>query len=118
MATVINGSDNFNTNNVAVPSDLLGNNGETWTGVNRNNGVTYTNTTGKTILIHAGCYTTSSYAQAYVVIDGTIMYTPFIGGNGTNGNYGHHIHFAVPDGSTYEIYTQPSTDHLSVWEFS
>ena len=108
MATVINGSDNFNTNNVATQTELdaqpspLGV-GQTWQDVtaSRASGTTYTNTTGKSICVMANS-TYSTSTTFWMFINGTQVY----GTNGTSSvgqrNAGFMI---VPNGSTYSVTT-------------
>jgi hypothetical protein len=92
------------TGTVAITSELeqIGV-GQTWQDVqsSRSLGVTYTNTTGKPIMVFASFAEISQFVIYYAVVNGlTIAFgrSPF---NGTNGYYA--ASFIVPDGNTYSF---------------
>lgn len=97
MASVIRGSDNFDS----LASSGLGD-GQTWQafvyGTERVSGVTYTNTTGKAIMIavRVADLTTSTYTTT-ITVDG-ITISQYID-NYTNQYYS----FIVPNSSTYSF---------------
>ncbi len=64
--------------------------GQTWQSVSRSGGTTYTNSTGKTIVIFV-----YSYRQAAIYINGTSF---------SYGGYsGSHITLVIPNGDTYRV---------------
>ena len=117
MPTVIRGSDNIDTSNVAtqteldvVDGQLLGV-GQTWQNVtaSRTAGVTYTNTTGKPIMVLVNCGTPSVTQHLDVTLDGGIL---FVGQQATAANYAVTASpIIVPNASTYKI-TGPT---INMW---
>lgn len=74
--------------------------GQTWQNVSasRVNGTTYTNSTGKPIIVSIGNYiATSSYVN--LTVDGIAV--GYATGNSTGGAVGSSITAVVPNGSTY-----------------
>lgn len=108
MATILNGSDNFNTNNVATQTELdaqpspLGV-GQTLQNVtsSRAHNVTYTNSTGRAIMVFAVGWA-SSYSYITVFIDGNRLLN-FQSRDTATATSRASCMFLVPAGSTYSI---------------
>jgi hypothetical protein len=106
MATVINGSDNFNTNNVATQTEFdarelpLGV-GQTWqnVGASRASAVTYTNNTGRPIIV-AVTGANASYSYIPFYIDGQLVIYPK-GRDTSSATTQASLAMVVPNGSTY-----------------
>ena len=96
MASTIRGSDNFDSGITSKPLGV----GQTWQDVkaSRAVGVTYTNTTGRPIVVSASC-ATNAVAFIRMVVDGVVV----------SGEYQSTISAEtfiaaiVPAGSTYEV---------------
>lgn len=83
--------------------------GQTWQAVSRSSGVTYTNSTGKSIMVIIGVNAVSGSPNITVVVGGLaiINYTfPYGSGN--------PVTFIVPDGASYSG-TWPSGTTLAYW---
>lgn len=99
MASVIRGSDNFDS----LASSGLGD-GQTWQDVtaSRSSGITYTNTTGKAIgLSISGSGTTNSNFS--ITINGIIFNNLFGTFNLANVYVRDSISIIIPNGATYSI---------------
>lgn len=114
MASIIRGSDNFDS----LASSGLGD-GQTWQDVtaSRTESVTYTNTTGKAIMVAVSSidsrYSTQPNAGTSgvsIYVDGSIVY---YGGNTSGGTF-----FVVPNNSTYSVigYEVAYDNIYSWWE--
>ena len=122
MATTIRGSDNFDTNNVAtqteldvVDGQLLGV-GQTWQNVtaSRSAGVTYTNTTGKPIIVSAGADRSAGIYNYKMIatIDG--LSVNFAQSSNEVGNTSAGGTIVIPTGSTYKI-TSSNSNAIDWW---
>lgn len=79
--------------------------GQTWQTPSRSKDTTYTNSTGKPIMVIVGVDDNNSFAGLTVVIGGvTILNVLDFGANGT-----HPVTFIVPAGSTYRVNTTSNT---------
>lgn len=87
-ADAIELAGNVTTNGVG----LLGH-GQSWQSVTRSAGVTYTNTTGKPIMVMIDCYVGAS-TYVYVIINGISVAYP---------NSRQNFSFIVPAGHTYLV---------------
>ncbi len=105
MASVIRGSDNFDSS----ASKGLGD-GQTWQDMtsSRAIGPVYTNSTGRTIGVLVN---TSSVHQIAVYIAGNYMFT-----NGDANGYNATVFFAVPNGNTYQVTTASGSPALGRWD--
>lgn len=77
---------------------------QTWQNVegSRSLGVTYTNTTGKPIMVYVSAYSDTIFTVFYFTIDGmTTIYGRNAMGTGTNGYASASL--IVPNGSTYRF---------------
>lgn len=93
MASTIRGSDNFDS------AAMLGV-GQTWQDLtaSRVSGTTYTNSTGRPIMVTAGGQAVSGSPQITVVVQGvTIIQWNFPYGTG------QPVSFIVPTGATYSV---------------
>lgn len=108
MATIINGSDNFNTNDVATDTELsthgIGYN-QTWQDVttNRNHSTTYTNTTGKPIFVSVAIRESRAEERflGWLQVDGIKVCE--VSGQGNNVHErGATLYAVVPNGSIYK----------------
>lgn len=81
----------------ALAATMLGGNGQSWQNVtsSRSNGTTYTNNTGRPIMV--SCYASGSAGSTWITVDGLdVIISSFGGNNGTRG-----CCTIVPNGSTY-----------------
>lgn len=83
--------------------------GQTWQAVTRTNGSTYTNSTGKPIMVLAGFTAVSGTPTVTAVVAGTTIAT-WVFPYGT----GNPISFIIPVGSTYSI-TWAAGTNLAYW---
>lgn len=72
--------------------------GQTWQDMNavRTPGGSYTNNTGKPIMVSASFWGPSGASGAYAIVDGVTL-----NGSTTNSGYTVSVVFVVPPGSTY-----------------
>lgn len=84
-------------------------NGQTWTNVTASRviGTTYTNTTGKPLVLMANF---SAVGQLQWLIDGI-----GVGTNGDSGGYNTMITLIIPSGSTYRCVTGSGSPALQSW---
>jgi hypothetical protein len=105
MASVIRGSDNFDS----LVHQGLGVN-QTWQDVtaSRINGATYTNTTGKPIVVVGRGYGSTTSNRTRLTINGLTIYSDFVGVD-----YGT-VQGIVPNNGTYA--TLSPNGNQTVWE--
>ena len=122
MATVISGSDNFNTNNVAtqteldaIPSPVGVGEGQTWQNVGRAFNTDYTNTSGKTIVVAVGAYNNSGGSANHfsLMVDGAGMSHASL--PNSNAYTETTIWAFVPNGSTYRLVQNYGTTNFAFW---
>jgi len=99
------------TTDIASRDFVVGGDGYSWVDetVNRSAGTTYTNTTGKPIMVSVSSYLGSS-SPLELLVDGVLI---CMGGTGGTVQYYRYtnVQAIVPNGSTYAI----STPTISVW---
>ena len=81
--------------------------GQTWQNVtaSRALGTTYTNSTGKPIMVGVGCYSAGIAGTVQPTVNGIVL--------PSGADYGEGgVYFIVPNGATYSIY---STQTLKIW---
>jgi len=83
--------------------------GQSWTDVSgsRSSGVTYTNSTGKSIFVIVDIGTSSTHNSYTLEIGGSTICSPI--NSSANTNYSYPISFIVPDGVTYKITVSTGT---------
>lgn len=98
MSVSINGTSGITFNNASTTTVGALGDGQTWQSVSRTSGTTYTNSTGKPIVVQlsVSINTTSSIT---VVVNGLQIFTKTM----TTAVTAHTENFIVPNGNTYVI---------------
>ena len=97
-------------NTVATTNQVIGV-GQTWQAVSRAIGTTYTNSTGKPIMVAITFTCSQNNTVQGLTINGVIVYT--IGSSVAT--YGSGFSLIVPDGATYVTATNGGTLTLVTW---
>ena len=117
MSVSINGLSGLTFNNGST-QDVggVGTGAQTWQSLigSRSSGVTYTNSTGKPIMVNAhGLTGGAGNAGLQGYVDGLLIASNVPYAN--SANYGGFVSMIVPNGSNYSVYWGGSSGSLTLW---
>ena len=92
---------------------MLGTSGQTWQNLTASRALstTYTNSTGKPILVQAFCTAATVNAQTTLTINSIVVATHCLAGSTTGGT----VYGIVPPGGTYSVAQGGSSAAIQIW---